>query len=546
MTFPVWLVSIQNLNGGWTVDTYEGEPGDPDAAVALAGDGFDFEWAFKGGTSPAGMEPKTLKFRLYAKTAADVPSCEQGDQLKVKLSRPPGDVSRNGAGVLVGAGVSGALRIMRDGFRVKDIDAVWNRKMKRMVVDVIASDYASDLGATVDVSLASGSGQVEVDAERIWQQDMAFFYRSWPNAVGSAAVPTHSTVAYANRFPPPLTEPGSGDLFPHLNVAGQHSVADLMDRVALPNFTHDGKAYIPYVVGSVADLPFVPAKPDPSVDLSPVVPSPQGNPESGVMFMAEWSPRADFDVAPLRLRVVAGKVIAEDRPSVQNYQVDGLTVLDAGHIVSSPKWLRDTAAAVNVLEVEGFAPDPDPDSEAEWVVQTLTIRDEAAVSTGTVVRSLPTFALLDDAAPPPNPDALNGHPYYQYLKDAYLRFQRGQSGWTPKSFTILTETMTDAELNSYLPRFNPVDQVQVTIVVLNIDDDENMARGSLWVTMVGCDFTITDGKLRISPLVRAFRPMVSDSPAVTWAQFAATYPTATASDLDPELTGADMALAAVS
>lgn len=157
-------------------------------------------------------------------------------------------------------------------------------------------------------------------------------------------------------------------------------------------------------------------------------------------------------------------------------------------------------------------------------------------------------AIYQPAAPAYYGTRLTQNAHNHFLKDLYISLSDDGSPWAPDEMTVVTNLMTDEQLNVYTGRFNPVEQQQQTFVIYDIEPEANPASGPIWATLIGAEISIQrlsgEGRLVIVPVLKPYRaPGVTSPNSVTWDDFSVSpYSTKTFDDLDPSLTADLLAL----
>lgn len=90
---PLYRFSVTNVDQGWTYTiTHTTDPDTPLVYDEMPGvwltDGLDMAWGFSNDQVPGPLDPDTCSFRLFVKTAADLPDADPGDIIIAQLDRP--------------------------------------------------------------------------------------------------------------------------------------------------------------------------------------------------------------------------------------------------------------------------------------------------------------------------------------------------------------------------------------------------------------------------------------------------------------------------
>ena len=550
LAFPEWLLTIENLTADWMFDTYEGEQADNDnpEPVYLLDDGFRFSWTFKDGLTPGVLEPSTLGFKLTCASAADMPSVHQGDQIILRLQRPPDVVSRDGSGVLVGAGVAGALDIVYEGFRVRDVAAAYDLGTKRVIVSVALTDYMADLNPSVDMTYGSP-----------WWSKYDGNQNSWlaygePMSILGWMVPDHTTVsAYFRDWG--LRKMGEADIRYGGDAASPREL-QVLDAVykwtqGQHHETQDGSGYdvatgwqghnisvmiVAKVVGNAEMYPFSTAGTNWFINRSA-----KGNDESGLFFMAVWGPATTLDTAAFGLGLVGG-LLSSVPSGVGLHENGDMLLLDAANIQAAPDWESSRVNAVNTWRFLGMSVDEGVDS----AVEEFTVTDEdAIIRSGPISRTIETL-LVANVYAGSGASGLNGlQPSandYDNLRAIEANYRetipKAAGDWSPSSFTLHPRSLTDAQWDAYCGRWYPTGRLQQSIAVVNLDADQNLggADTPLFLTMTGCDIRLSRGHLFIEPQTRPIRLRILGTAAATVGDVKTSYPTITLADVAPGFT----------
>lgn len=85
MTTIPYTVQLENVTRGWSYTTVQGTVPDRADPVQLA-DGATYSWEFGDELVPAALHQLALGFSLWCHTAADVPACDRGDEIRLRLT----------------------------------------------------------------------------------------------------------------------------------------------------------------------------------------------------------------------------------------------------------------------------------------------------------------------------------------------------------------------------------------------------------------------------------------------------------------------------
>ena len=553
LAFPEWLLTIENLTADWTFDTYEGEEGDLADPVHLLDDGFRFSWTFKDGLTPNVREPSTFAFKFTCAAPDDIPRIRQGDQLVLRLQRPPGVVSRDGSGVLVGAGVDDAIDIVYQGFRARQVLAGYHLPTKRIHVAIAATDYMADLNSSVDLTYG-GDAWLKYD-----QLKASYNTYGHPMGISAPIVSDLTTVSvYLRNYPTFGSDLGTV----HIRYGGDASsprelqILDAINKWTLGQRKdiYNGLAYdtemgwdgldvavmvIPMVVGELDMYPF-PQHYGSGEDK--VLTSLLGNNRSGLFYMAVWGPVTTLDAFPYELGLIGGDLASVPAAGVDLHDNTDLLIIDAANVEAAPEWASSRENAVNEWRFLGMSVDQGLDN----AVEEFTIRDEAAiVRNGPVSRTIETL-LVANVYEGSGAAGLNGNMPSSGNIDNLIALQENfrdtmpTSGgdWSPTGLTLHPRSLTDEQWDAYCGRWHPTGRLQQSVAVVNIEDDQNLAGPGtpLFLTLTGCDIRLSKGHLFIEPRTRPIRLRFAGDVAATFADVQATYPTIALADIEAGFT----------
>lgn len=531
LTNPEWALVVENETRSWTYETFPGDLNPPYGDVWISEENFSLEWGFDGESSPGPLDASTFQIALTCATAADIPPVDYGDQILVTLTQPDGALSRDpGTGIVTGD--YGPSLVERP-FWVTDMVSI--EKRDRMVLTITATTAVPDITLNVREFIENTYVSAAPPATADWQ--------SWAEAnIGPPGYPTNYPwphIACVVLTEANISQPGYLPVraVMEFDVAldGHHAVGvKIGDQITLRELldgTHalwlapagwDGRAHGCAFVWDTA---------------------PGGTSAVRHIRSYPWDPEANAPhAAPFELTyvssVLAAELLAGFTPAAGG---STLGLLDGDWIVASPEWRKAAAGSVGLVEYKGavrVTGSPDTDEDV-----TLQSYDGA----GGAVRSIDSLAYLLNGITP----AIN-FPNSGSLETARIVYLGGKdpgaTGWVPESFDIRPRYMTDDVWAALGPLFWPVNERQITLVLMNIDPDDDMADGRLvFLTMLGCSFSIADGHLTITPKCRPYLPPaingVTDS--ASWTDVDTAFPAATWAQADENLTWAQAALASV-
>lgn len=521
--FPEWFLAAILPNAevlwAWKHDGGVDDPEGPDPAVRLSGDnGFVLRWGFTDDIVPPLMhEPPTVTIKLSCATAADVPILNPGDRFGIIMGRPIDPWGWQDAAPIPG---SNGVTMFVDTMRITSVTSVWNRRIRRMLVTISLSNDLATLGYQVDLDQPAANGatfdnwmaaHLEIDPTAGYAQAAAAAVVSLTNPMKIAITP--------NADPAGITPIGMG---------GQLSASDALAQICAVEFFDDGGKHLPVVAGNFGATP-----PEVQADATVFY----GNPavdDVAVLWLAEWRPTTVIDAPPYELADVAGKVSSVRDPAVSLVDNTDAMILPASLVRTSPEWRRDTSGGVNTLDLSGWS-----NTSADLI--SSVIYGSTVSEKGTISRRVETLAFLRNTLAA---DGALTNDHAEHL-GMYIESDGPTSGWAPDTLEVLPKLMDDAELTSYLPRFAPFQKVQQqqTIIIVDIEDDANLAGGPLIATMTGCEIAIVDGDLTLAPQLQAYRPAFDSPDGVTWDDLgAAPWTGTTWDDLDPTLSWDQLAL----
>lgn len=527
LTYQEWALQVENVDQGWSYATFPGDLAPPPGPVWIHADDFSLEWAFENELSPALLEPAVFQFSLTCADAADVPDIAYGDELRVALTRPDGTTLVRNPGTGVVTGDYGADLVPERSFWVTDISAI-EAEANRMRVNITATGAIADV--TLDVRQAlnaygESTGQTFAD----WAA-----FANWIGA-GDPTMPEALKACVYLTDGPNYGNPGPWHVLDSgatvdgwrgcmLKIGETISLKDLLDQsqaFALAPAGAQGRAHGFALIWEAGQSP-VPGK---SIihDI--------WDPESSAPHEAAWELTYVASVLDAALR--SGFTPAADGST--------LGIVSACMIEAAPNWRKDAIGSVGTAEYKGvarIAGSPATDADA-----TITSTD----GSGPAVRSIDSeLAYLRNTVEPTlDFDTYGGR---RTADACFLADAPAGNGWVPESFRVLPRYMTDAEYEVLGPLFWPVDERQRTLVLVELDPDADMAAGRpVWMTLVGCKFTIEDGHLVMEPASRPFVPVavndVTDS--VTWTELNTAYPAAKWSQVADGLTWAQLKLTSI-
>ena len=85
MTTIPYTVQLENVTRSWSYTSVQGTVPDRTDPVQLA-DGATYSWEFDGELVPAALHQLALGFSLWCHTATDVPTCDRGDEIRLRLT----------------------------------------------------------------------------------------------------------------------------------------------------------------------------------------------------------------------------------------------------------------------------------------------------------------------------------------------------------------------------------------------------------------------------------------------------------------------------
>lgn len=522
--FPEWalalVLSTSQVLWAWKHDGGVTDPEGPDPAVRLADGGWTLRWGFVDGIVPPLMhEAPTATFKLSCASAADVPVLNPGDGIGVIFGRPTDPFGWDDGIPLAGS----SMRVIHaDIMRITSVSqAVWDRVRRRFYVTVSISNDLATLGYQIDFDQPPPGGGTSY-ANRMQEVRDLPDSQGWAQAAMAAIVSLTSPIKSAVRgYAAPLA------LSP-VHLAGQMTANEALSRSCAVEFFDDGGKHLPVVLGTQAQLPAEVQADATYFEGSPPVSN------GATMYLAEWRPTTVIDAPPFELADVGGLVSSVRDTSVKLTDNTDAIIMSASLVRISPEWRRDNSGGINTLDVSGW--DDIALESASTVIYGSTVVDK-----GTISRRVETISTMRSAT------AADSFLYNDHAKHLgmYTESDGATNGWAPESLEILPHLMTDDELTSYLPRFDPFNRVQQqqTLIVLDIEDDANLADGPLIATITGCEFSIKDGDLNVVPQLQPYRPAFDSPDGVTWDDFnAAPWTGTTWDDLDPTLSWDQLAL----
>lgn len=500
---PAYKVTVENITAGWSYTATQGDDSTLGDTVQLA-DGFSMGWAFKDGYPANQLDPEQLTFNLRAPTATDLPATDIGDLLKVVLERP------------LTVGTAGYMTFYG---RVTDADITPRVKLGPLLT-------ITGTGVTSTSPLVKDSGGV-------WNAQAGPMES--PLRIGRLAA-----ISELNLFDPFVT--------------GEQNYEYDLGAVTI-----DGRPALEVMVEVLQSIGWVNAQ---------VMRGFYGEPNSiwtsyghlycrslgefGVVIAEYGSEYAEgdrlwflsqqfFDVevaivehgdAPYQLVLSSGKLTV----TYTGLDTTDDRQMSAGLVeLPSTKWHKDRDAGNNSILYQGI------DTEVVTAYPDLVEKygeNQRTIDTQVSDFGVTAFRNGAEAVRPP----------FAYLPDP----DDALSKYRVDSLVIRTDFMTDAELDRYASTFWPViDETTVTESVRRlylVDLDERFLVGgvALVAKIVGCTFRIAGGKLSIEPTLSFTTPTVATiDDAVTWAQLNTAYPTKKWTDVDPNLTWADVALASI-
>lgn len=512
LTNPEWALLVENETQGWTYETFPGDLNPPFGPVWLSGDSFTLEWSYADEVSPGPLDAPVFEFELSCETAADAPPIDYGDVLRVTLSQPDGPLSRNpGTGIVTGD--YGPALVERP-FWVTDLTAV--EKGDRIAHQATAT--GAFLNPTLNVrgylDDHGHAGDLESYLETV-------FVTTFPIPVDAASILSGGAAPYG---------PVQCVLERNAAVDGHRAtgvkVEDEIELLELLDGVHALWLAPPGWDGRGHGCAFVWDTYDAQTDVNGT--------QLRRALSYPWDPECSGPaVAPFQLVYASSVLSAEFLGTAAG---PTLAVLDACAVVAGPEWRKDATGDVGLAEYKGYR-------RASAVPSTDTEVTIASTDQGAGVRSIESLAYLRNTVTP----ALDFDSYGgRRAADHIFLADSGQS-WVFDTFEVLPRRMTDAEWAAVGPIFWPQLERQHTLVVTNIEDEDNVARRDVWFTLMGCKFEIDDGHLVITPACRAFVPLaINDvADAATWAELDAAHPATTFAQADPALLWGTAALASL-
>lgn len=524
LTNPEWYLSVNNFYKGWTYETFPGDLNPPYGDVWISAENFGLSWGFSGETSPGPLDPKTVQIALSCTTAADVPDIDYGDTLFVEFWRPDGPISRDPVTGVVTADLGDFL--VQTSFWVTDIVSVESRG--RMLLMITATKAPVD--ATIDVR-----GYLNEKAAQGYPNTQN--WQTWAEYLPTIN-PTYSDYPYPSR---PLVEltPTRGPVemwyLIDITLAGHLGVGikldDEVNLIDLLDGAHAAWFAPPGWDGRQRGCAFV-------WELE------GGTDDQRDLVSLPWDPEANAPHAAAYELTFVGSVVDAELLGSFTPAAAGSTlgIIDASLIVAAPDWRKDAASGVGLAEYSGHSRTSSTDDSTDTDVTIQSVDMD-----GSAVRSTESKGYLRNTVTPALDFDTSGS---RFTADTInLATKAGvANGWVPDRFEIRPRYMTDAQWAALCQMFWPNDEYQRTLVIVNIDPDDDMAGGRpVFLTMMGADLTISNGHLAISPRCRPFAPAAINgiTDGVTWAQMNSTHPTAKWSHAAPGLTWAQIALTSI-
>lgn len=498
LTRPAYQVTVTNQTAGWSYTTTQHDTSTLDDPVQLA-DGLTMGWSFADGHTPGQLDPDQVTFKLFCESADAMPSMTPGDRIVVDLVRP--------------RGVFPPIPYMRFTGRMSDPEAEPVRK-RGFIVTVTATGHLASLAGTLI-------------GDRSWPQLDPFV---------TPLVTRYERIAQLARINLDTGSLNSNSFsFGAMDVDARSAYDLLVEAISCHG--NDAAPPLVYVLRASTE-PVPPAGPD-----SPYAIARFG--DDDVLFVFDHftlQQGTELGYAPYALRADGLVATLEAQPP------DELDprILSAQYIEFDVGWRKDKADAVNRIVMTGIAPANDTDANV-----TLTAEHPDLIRTyGPNPRTITTMAL--------NPRSVElglGPARWLPAHDDAV------PAWSVDKLTVLTEQMTDADLDRLAPTFfAPVTaaystQGRLARRVIIPDVDEQFAAGGVAVTghLTGVEFNIAGGELTIVPTIRneGVDPETFIDP-ITWNTLAAkpvlegtTWTNAAALHIDPDLTWRDIALSTI-
>lgn len=514
LTNPEWSLTVENETHPWAYETFPGDLNPPYGPVWLSADDFAMAWAFANDTSPGPLNAATFQISLSCETAADVPEIDYGDQLVVTLTQPDGALSRDpGTGIVTG---DYGDTLAKKAFWVTDLEAI--DEAGRMLLTITATSAVPDI--TIEVRAYLNDRAAAGDPSTTTMQTYAEYVRSVSLPYANDPYPAlvchlltyENAVTMPDNLPVRVEVLAAGGVDGHtgvgLKIGEQIGLYELLDgahALWLAPWGWDGRAHGAAFVWDT--------------EYSPGLPNPESNRR---VVSYPWDPESNAPTAaPFELTYVAAvldsELLEDFTPAAAG---STLAILNACLIHASPQWRKDIAGAVGIAQYQGhsrISADPDDDT-------ALTVQGTQPDARG--VRQIPSLAYLGNSLTPAIGFEASGS---RAAADAVYLTDAPGNGWVPESFDVLPKVMTDAEWTALGRMFWPEDERQHTLVLVNVDTDDDMAQGPVWLTLVGCQFTMDDGHLVIAPTCRPFAPAAVNgiTDPATWSELDTAHPAAT-------------------
>lgn len=456
---PVYRVTVHNDDQGWTQTAEHGEtPPLITDVTAFLMDDFQMGWGLEGDQAPAKLAADTCTFKIFCRTAADLPAIEVGDVLLVNLDR---------------VGPSGLLiPYMHFVGRASEPEATATPG-HGIELQVSATGFLVDLSPEVDLGNDS----------TVTSQTEGYLMNLVRDQAGVSAI-FHSPAAFTRAVRP----------------FGQMSAQEAADRLLAGAANADR--------GAVLRAAYKWAQWDASGIVHPNNGLPAGwsgyegdNPDLA-FYMQEWLLHLP---APLTLIASAAD------PDVVTLGPDAATLDQVATIPSSvcrvpADWSKSRGDLVNTTTLVYPATDGAGLKEAK-----ITVKDAASIARyGPAPREIQTFITPGSSA------TVAG--VYQNPAPGTLAWSIPSLQVLPE---LMEDYQLDELAPTFYPHAEPIGSTAGRFIILtDLDEDTAVAGRDVAMQVTGATFGISGGRLTIGLSVRAVPPP-SLATSITWADLAA-------------------------
>lgn len=523
LTNPEWSLKVENHTRTWEYETFPGDLNPPFGDVWLTADDFTLSWSFANDTSPGPLEAPTFSISLSCTTAADVPAIDYGDQILVTLTQPDGPLSRDPDTGIVSGDYGPDL--VQKVFWVSDLtaDDVAGRTLLRITATATIPDITLDVAAWLAARAADGDPTTDTwQSWAEWFRSVAPIYDESPYPHIAGVTLSQMSGAHPPNLPVNVIVGFNNDWNGHtavgLKIGDEIGIRQLLDGIHALWLAPPGWDSRAHGCAFVWDTD------------SPGAGAP-GSERSRSTISRPWDPEASLAAAaPFEITYVGSVLDSELLDGFTPAAADStLAVLDACLVRSGPQWRKDITGAVGIAQYKGHTRVTTvPDDDTELTVQGFQ-------TDGTGVRSIDSLAYLGNAVTPAIGFESSGS---RAAADAAYLTDTGGNGWVPESLEVLPRLMTDSEWVALGRMFWPTDERQHTLILVNVDTADDLAGGPIWLTLIGCRFTIDDGHLVLAPTCRPFIPAAVNgiTDPVTWTELDTAHAAATFAQAADRLT----------